>query len=168
MDKSKTRFAMIIMLVVFFLGVGYALVNSVTLNITGTGTSKTEELEVIFKEATIVTNPEKVVATKKENEDLSANLEVKNLKLNETVSATYTVQNKELDVHANLVTTSIENSNPEYFKVTTNLKENDIVEAKNGELDIKISVTLIKTPLTKEQSEAQITITFNATPINNK
>lgn len=168
MDKSKTRFAMIIMLVVFFLGVGYALVNSVTLNITGTGTSKTQELEVVFKEETIVTNSEKVVATKKEDEDLSANLEVKNLKLNETVAATYTVQNKELDVNANLVTTSIVNSNPEYFKVTTNLKENDIVQAKNGELDIKISVTLIKTPLTKEQSEAQITITFNATPINNK
>lgn len=168
MDKSKTRFAMIIMLVVFFLGVGYALVNSVTLNITGTGTSKTQELEVIFKEKTIVTNPEKVVATKKEDEDLSANLEVKNLKLNETVAATYTVQNKELDVNANLVTTSIVNSNPEYFKVTTNLKENDVVQAKNGELDIKISVTLIKTPLTKEQSETQITITFNATPINNK
>ena len=128
MDKSKTRFAMIIMLVVFFLGVGYALVNSVTLNVTGTGTSKTQELEVIFKEETIVTNSEKVVATKKEDEDLSANLEVKNLKLNETVAATYTVQNKELDVHANLVTTSIVNSNPEYFKVTTNLKENDVVQ----------------------------------------
>lgn len=65
MDKSKTRFAMIIMLVVFFLGVGYALVNYVTLNITGTGTSKTEELEVTFKEETIDTNSEKVVATKK-------------------------------------------------------------------------------------------------------
>ena len=91
MDKSKTKFEMIIMLVVFFLGVGYALVNSVTIKISGTGTSKTEELEVILKEATIVTNSEKVVATKKEDEDLSANLEVKNLKLNETVSATYTV-----------------------------------------------------------------------------
>ena len=64
---------MLIMLVVFFLGVGYALVNSVTLNVTGTGTSKTQELEVIFKEETIVTNSEKVVATKKEDEDLSAN-----------------------------------------------------------------------------------------------
>lgn len=165
MDKSKTKFAIIMMIIVFLLGVGYALVNSVQLTITGSGTSKTEELEVIFKEETIVTDPEKVVATKKEDEELSANLEVKYLKLNETVAATYTVQNKELDVNANLVTTSIVNSNPEYFKVTTNLKENEIIQAKNGELDIEISVTLIKTPLTKEQSKATITITFNATPI---
>jgi cytochrome c oxidase assembly protein Cox11 len=169
MDKSKTTFVTVIMILVFMLGVGYALVNSVELTIQGTGSSKTQELDVVFKEETTVTNEEKVVATtKKDDTGLAANLEVKDLNLNETVSATYTIQNKEVDVSANLVTTSIANSNPEYFQVTTNLKENEVVQSKNGELDIEISVKLIKTPLTKEQSEATITITFNALPVASK
>ena len=74
-------------------------------------------------------------------------------------------KNKEFDIHANLVTTKIENSNPEYFKVTTNLKENEVVKSKNGELDIEISITLIKTPLKPEDSTTTIKITFDAIPI---
>lgn len=165
MDKSKSKPLVIIMAIIILLGIGYALVSSIKLETTDTTQRKTQELDVVFKETTKVTNMNKVTATKKENEDLTANIEVKNLKLNETAAATYTVQNKEFDIHANLVTTKIENSNPEYFKVTTNLKENEVVKSKNGELDIEISITLIKTPLKPEDSTTTIKITFDAIPI---
>ena len=165
MNKRISGIPLIILAIIFFLGVGYAVVNSVDLNIKGGAESKNQELDVIFLEETVVSDTSKVTATKKENENLAANIEVKDLKLNETAKATFTVQNKELDVHANLVTTSIVNDNEEYFKVTTNLVENQIVNAENGKLDIDIDITLIKTPLTKEDSEAKITITFNAVPV---
>lgn len=165
MDKSKSKPLVIIMAIIILLGIGYALVSSIKLDTSNTTQRETQELYVVFKETTKVTNMDKVTATKNENEDLTANIEVKNLKLNETAAATYTVQNKELDIHANLVATKIENSNPEYFKVTTNLKENEVVKSQNGELDIEISITLIKTPLKQEDSTTTIKITFDAIPI---
>ena len=73
-----------------------------------------------------------------------------------------------MDAHVNLITKKIENSNPEYFAVRTNLKENEIVPSKNGDLDVEISITLIKTPVKKEDSTTTIKITFDAIPVSNK
>ena len=162
MNKSKIKPLIILIIIVLLLGIGYAVVSSVQLG--KSPTIENQELDVVFKETTKVTNLDKVTATKKEFENLTANIEVKDLKLNETVAATYTVQNKEQDVSANLMTTKIENSNPEYFRVETNLKENEIVKSKNGELDIEVSITLIKTPLRIEDSKTIIKITFDAVP----
>jgi hypothetical protein len=165
MDKSKIKPLIILMIIVILLGVGYAIVSSVQLD---TGIKKdfeNQKLDIVFKETTKVTNLDKVTAVKKEFENLTANIEVKDLKLNETVAATYTVQNKEEDVNVNLVTTKIENSNPEYFEVQTNLKENEIVKSRNGELDIEVSITLIKKPLRIEDSKTVINIEFKAIPV---
>lgn len=168
MNKKYTGIPVLILLIIFFLGIGYAVIDQVNLSPQSTSSTNKQELDVVFKETTKVTDLEKVTAEKSHTEDLKANVEVKDLKLNETVSAVYTVQNKELDVHVNLITKKIENSNPEYFEVQTNLKENEIVPSKNGELDIEISITLIKTPVKKEDSTTNIKITFDAIPVNSK
>lgn len=168
MNKKYTGIPVLILLIIFFLGIGYAVIDSVVLYPQEVSSPKKQELDVVFKETTKVTDLDKVTAEKSHNEDLKANVEVKDLKLNETVSAVYTVQNKELDVHVNLITKKIENSNPEYFAVRTNLKENEIVPSKNGELDVEISITLIKTPVKKEDSTTTIKITFDAIPVSNK
>ena len=168
MNKKYTGIPVLILLIIFFLGIGYAVINQVNLSPQSTSSTNKQELDIVFKETTKVTDLEKVTAEKSHTEDLKANVEVKDLKLNETVSAVYTVQNKELDVHVNLIIKKIENSNPEYFEVQTNLKENEIVPSKNGELDIEISITLIKTPVKKEDSTTTIKITFEAIPVSNK
>lgn len=168
MDKSKSKPLILIMIIIILLGIGYALVSSIQLDGLNTPKKGNQKLDVVFKETTKVTNLNKVTATKNENEDLTANIKVKDLNLNETATAVYTVQNKELDVHVNLITKKIENSNPEYFAVQTNLKENEVVPSKNGELDVEISVTLIKTPVKKEDSTTTIKITFDAIPKSNK
>ena len=168
MDKSKSKPLILIMIIIILLGIGYALVSSIQLDGLNTTRKENQKLDVVFKETTKVTNLEKVTATKNENEDLTANIKVKDLSLNETATAVYTVQNKEIDVNVNLITKKIENSNPEYFAVQTNLKENELVPSKNVELDVEISITLIKTPVKKEDSSTTIKITFDAIPKSNK
>ncbi len=165
--EKRKKYIIVLLLLVFLLGLGYALVSNVSLKIGGTTTSKSQVLNVTFRETVEVSDTEKVKAetTGPSNENLTARLEVKDLTLNETVTATYTIRNEELDVEANVVTTEIINDNEKYFKVTTNLENAQLVPCENGELKVKVSVTLIKTPITKEDSTANIQIKFSATPV---
>ena len=165
--EKRKKYIIFILLLVFLLGLGYALVSNVSLKIGGTSTSRSQVLNVTFKEAVEVSDTEKVIAetTGPTNNNLTARLEVKDLTLNETVTATYVIRNEELDVEANVVTTEIINDNEKYFEVTTNLENAQVIPCENGELKVKISVTLIKTPITKDDSTANIQIRFSATPV---
>ena len=162
--RNKRNFNFVIIFaLVLFLSVGYAVVNSVTLSVTGTSTAATEDLEVYFNGTTSVSSS-KVTATAT-NGTTSASILVKDLTLNETVTATYTVVNNETDVGASYLVNSINLSNSEYFSVTTDASSARSIAAK-GTNTIIVTVKMIKTPVDSSKSSSTITINLTATPMN--
>ena len=112
--NNKKSF-LILALLVFFLGIGYAVVSSVGLEIGGTANVENADLKVAFNGDTEVSNEQKVTATAVDD-SLSATILVKDLQLNEVVTATYYIKNKESDVKASVIVSDIEND-----------KSNDVV-----------------------------------------
>lgn len=163
MRNRKSFNTLIIFALVLFLSVGYAVVNSVTLSVTGTSTSATEDLEVYFNGTTSASSS-KVTATAT-NGTTSASILVKDLTLNETVTATYTVVNNETDVGASYIVNSINLSNSEYFSVTTDASIARNIAAK-GTNTITVTVKMVKTPVDSSKSSSTITINLTATPKN--
>ena len=163
MRNRKSFNTVIIFALVLFLSVGYAVVNSVTLSVTGTSTSATEDLEVYFNGTTSVSSS-KVTATAT-NGTTSASILVNDLTLNETVTATYTVVNNETDIGASYLVNSINLSNSEYFSVTTDASSAKIIAAK-GTNTITVTVKMVKTPVDSSMNSSTITINLTATPKN--
>lgn len=163
MRNRRNFHFVIVFALVLFLSVGYAVVNSVTLSVTGTSTAATEDLEVYFNGTTSVSSS-KVTATAT-NGTTSASILVKDLTLNETVTATYTVVNNETDVGASYLVNSINLSNSEYFSVTTDASSARSIAAK-GTNTITVTVKMIKTPVDSSMSSSTITINLTATPKN--
>lgn len=163
MRNRKSFNTVIIFALVLFLSVGYAVVNSVTLSVTGTSTAATEDLAVYFNGTTSVSSS-KVTATAT-NGTTSASILVNDLTLNETVTATYTVVNNETDVGASYLVNSINLSNSEYFSVTTDAGSARNIAAK-GTNTITVTVKMVKTPVDSTNSSSSITINLTATPKN--
>ena len=160
--KNRKLF-LLLPLLVLFLGVGYAVVSSIGLQIGGTANVENAELKVAFNGNTEVSNEEKVKATAVED-SLSATILVTNLQLNETVTATYYIRNKETDVNSKISISNIENDKDDFFEVTTDIDSNPkTIEA--GDVDsITITIKLIKTPINESDSEANINILLTASP----
>lgn len=163
MKKQKSILGVGLLVLVLVLGVGYAVVSSVDLTITGTAGVKTSDLKVSF-EGTVATDPtEKVTATATKGE-LTATINVKDLELNDTVTATYTIQNEETDVNASVIKASITNDKAEYFEVTTDMDDTAKTINAGATGTVKVTVKLIKTPIAEADSTANITIKLTASP----
>lgn len=162
--KNKRSFLILTLLVlVLFLGVGYAVVSSVSLEIGGTADVQGADLKVTFNGNTDVSDEQKVTATAVDN-SLSATIEVKNLQLNETVTATYYIKNTETDVDANIIVSSIENNKTDFFEVFTDV-DNDAKTIEAGGVDsVTVTVKLVKTPIDEDDSEATIKVLLTASP----
>ena len=78
----------IIFALVLFLSVGYAVVNSVTLSVTGTSTAATEDLAVSFTGEHTISNTTKGKATVAAN-STSATFTASNMSLNEEITFKY-------------------------------------------------------------------------------
>ena len=165
MRNKKSLLSICLFALVLILGVGYAVVNYVDVSISGTAGAKAEPIKASFTDKTKVSDASKVTATATAN-TLSGTIKVTGLTLNETVTATYTIQNKETDVDATVKQQSITNSNTEYFEVTTDATTAKTV-SKGGSVEVTVSVKLKKTPVTEADSTATIGVTFRATPVDN-
>lgn len=160
MKNKKSLLALVLVALILVLGVGYAAVSSIGLTINGTANVKGSTLAVSFTDATSVSDAEKVTATAT-NGSLSANITVKDLELNDTVTATYTIQNKESDVKAKITEGTHSVTNSDYFQVTTDIGTGKEIQV-GGEIEVTITVKLIKTPVTDDQSSSNITINLEA------
>lgn len=163
--KSKNSVKLVIVLaLVLFLSVGYAVVNSVTLTVTGTAGSVSENIDVYFTGTPQVSNSSKVTATSTSG-SLTASIKVSDLTLNETVTATYNVENNETDVAALLSQESLTNSNTEHFTVTATIDNSGYVCTKKSKTTkVTITVKMIKTPVAETDSSANITLKLKAEP----
>ena len=163
--KSKNSVKLVIVLaLVLFLSVGYAVVNSVTLTVTGTVGATSENIDVYFTGAPQVSNSSKVTATATSG-SLTASIKVSDLTLNETVTATYFITNNERDVGAIISLESITNSNPDYFEVTATINGSYNLCPENFEYRaVTVTIKLKKTPITTDVNSANIAVKFKADP----
>ena len=159
MRSKNTLKLLVIFVLILVLGVGYAVINSTVLNIGGEAAAKTEDLQVVFTGDTDVSNSAKA-------NSLSGEISVRDLTLNESVTATYTIKNEEVDVLAKL-TQVLKNSNPSHFSVTTNLDSSTYYLCPlNDTYDLIVTVTMIKTPIVSADNSTEINIDLTATPGN--
>ena len=164
MNRKKTLYGLGLLTLILVLGVGYAAVSEVTLNIDGSATVASEALKVSFNGVTDTEDDGKVVASSTDN-SLNASIQVTNLTLNEAVSATYTIKNQETDVDANVIKKQISNDKPEFFEVTTSVDDSAETITAGGTGTVTVTVKLIKTPIETSDSTANIQIDLTASPV---
>ena len=166
MKNRKSLLSISIFALILVLSVGYAVVNYVDLSIGGTVSATSESIDVSFKSVTPSSTSADVYGTVV-NGQLSGSIVANNLTLNSPVTVTYTIQNKETDVDAAITELSIQNDNTEYFSVVTDIGTSKVCN-RSGSVDVAVTVTLIKTPVTADDNSANINITLRATPIDNR
>ena len=164
MNRKKTLYGLGLLALILVLGVGYAAVSEVTLNIDGSATVASEALKVSFNGVTDTEDDGKVIASSTDN-SLNASIQVTNLTLNEAVSATYTIKNQETDVDANVIKKQISNDKPEFFEVTTSVDDSAETITAGGTGTVTVTVKLIKTPIETSDSTANIQIDLTASPV---
>lgn len=162
MKKKNSMVTLVVLVAILVLGVGYAVVTGVDLNISGNVAAKSENLKVKFTAANPSTKTNGVVGAI--TSDLVATIEVEDLELGTPKTVTYTIQNYETDINALITQTSAGvATNTTFYEVTTDLGSGKTVNA-SGTLDVTVTVTLVKTPITEAQSKDVATIVLHAEP----
>ena len=163
MKNRKKMITTALIVLVLLLGVGYATVSSVNLNINGSAKAETKELQV-FYDGTNSGTSDKVTAISSPENTRAATFTVENMTLNETVTMTFEVKNYETDVNATLAAPSVtQNTNEEYFQVTTSCDKTTL--NAGGTATITVNVKLIKTPVTDEAGSTTVTVAMAASPV---
>lgn len=164
MKKKKSLLSLVLIALVLVLGVGYAVVSTQDLTISGSASVAESTLDVVFTGETEKGGAGVTTATATTN-GLTATINVTGLTaINDTATATYTIQNRETDLAASISKKAIENDKGEFFEVTTTVDTTPLTIAKNGTGTVTVSVKLIKMPIEPADSTADITVTLLATP----
>lgn len=172
MKKQKTIFGLAILAAILMLGIGYAAVSDITLNIGGAADALADsDFDVIFtnEENDITINKTNapqatVTADVNTNDKTQANISVSGLTTKgEKVEVTYTIANNSADLSASLTATT-SNSNNDYFSITSSITDTPVVVAKDETTTVKVTVELIKTPIDTDQN-ATIGVKLTAKPI---
>ncbi len=169
-DKKKKGLVIVLLLIaVLVLGVGYAAITNVTLNITGqaSATSDDDNFDVNFigtpTFSKLGAGPDANIVVARADEH-NATIQVSGLKsVNEYVTGTYTIKNVSPEAVTAALSATVSNNNPEYFEVTYVFDQNTI--AQNAETTVTVTVKLIKVVVTTDQS-ATIGLTIDAAPQN--
>ena len=163
MKNRKKMITTALIVLVLLLGVGYATVSSVNLNINGTAKAESKELQV-FYDGTNSGTSAKVTAISSPAKTREATFTVENMTLEETVTMTFEVKNYETDVNATLAAPNVtENTNEEYFQVTTSCDKTTL--NAGGTATITVNVKLIKTPVTDQAGSTTVTVEMAASPV---
>ena len=167
MRSKKSYYSLILFALILFLSVGYAVVNSVTLTVTGTSLAASTDLDVSFTGEYNISNPSKG-SVSVEADSTTATFTANDMTYNEKIVFTYTIANNEFDLGAR-VTASVTNTS-EYFsvliqEVATRGSSLEFDLAPSSTTKLQVIVQMIKTPITAEDSEATHTISLLANPI---
>ena len=166
MKNKKSLLSLALIVLVLVLGVGYAVVSSVDLTISGTAKVKDSTLKVSF-EGTTATAGKGTTTASATDGTTTATIAVTGLEaVGDVATATYTIQNEETDLDANveLKVNGISNNKEEYFEVTTSADTTATKVSANGTATVTVSVKLIKMPIVEADSTATIGITLTASP----
>ena len=163
MKNRKKMITTALIVLVLLLGVGYATVSSVNLNINGSAKAGSKELQV-FYDGTNSGTSAKVTAISSPVKTREATFTVESMTLDETVTMTFEVKNYETDVNATLAAPSVtQNTNGDYFQVTTSCDKTTLNAGDTA--TITVNVKLIKTPVTNEAGSTTVTVAMAASPV---
>lgn len=170
MKNKKTFIGVIVLLAVLMLGIGYAALTNITLNINGsaTGVPDGANFSVDFSDDTSKIVVDKtnantnVVVDAKKTGTLEAKLDVSNLtSKGESVTVTYTIENNSDDLSANL-TLDPASYKDDNFEINAVLGSDSI--AKGESTTVTVTATLLVTPVTEEVS-ASFKFAVEASPV---
>ena len=162
MSKTNKLIIVALLAATLLLGIGYAAIQNITLNISGTAAADPSQsnFKVMFSGTPEVSDSTYVTAGI--TDDMNATINVSGLtQKGETVSTTYTVQNASTDLSADL-SAAITNSNTEYFTITSELGKTSLTAGEAT--TVTLIIELIKTPLSESVSST-IGVQLTATPV---
>lgn len=168
MKKRKNMYILAIVALILVLGVGYAVVSSVTLTINGTAAAATNDLKVVY-DGVNTNSGVKVTAQTADNNSKEATFTVEGMVLGTEEYATFEIKNKETDVNASIAIPTVTVSNSDYFDAKVYYDDSLWSSAKTlnaqGTAVVKVVVSLKNTPVTEAQSSTNITVSFVASPV---
>ena len=144
---------------ILFLAVGYAVVNSVSLTVSGSSSAGTTDLKVYFNGNKTLSNSSKL-SVDVLNGSTSATFVASDVELNENVSFLLEVVNNEIDVPAKITITT--NGSNDFYTVYSD--QSSLVIQPGETKQVGIFVNMKKTPITSADSVANFTITLDAVP----
>ena len=149
------------------MGVGYAAISGVTLQIGGTAgaTGNTDNFIVKFTNATKGDKCTKAEIVTSDANSRTATMEVSGLATaGDTATATFEVKNESPELNAILSVTTKEmtGTDAEYFDVDATIADNDTSMAPNATRNVTVTVKLNKTVV--EDKTATISVILSATP----
>ena len=162
MRRTSKIILTVIILSMLLLGIGYAAIQNVTLNIVGTVSADPSQsnFKVMFVGTPVVSDEAYVTAAITDDTNATINVEGLTLK-GQTVSATYDVQNVSTDLSADL-SLSTTNNNTEYFTISSELEKTSLVAGEAT--TVTVTVELTKTPITDTEM-ATIGVQLEAIPV---
>ena len=171
MRSKKSFLTLGIIVLVLFLGVGYAVVSSVYLNIGGTASVANADLKVEITNVVATTNiADKTLnfTNQLSNKNLDSNFTLNGMELNEKVTITYTVTNNETDVDAEIKLASgveLTNSNADFFDVNYAIPDS-VTDLASGDktMEVVVTVELVQTPVTEEEGTTTVGLKLAAIP----
>ena len=144
------------------IGIGYAAIQNITLNITGTAQADPSQsnFKVMFSGEPTVSDETYIAAAI--TDEINGAINVIGLtEKGQTVSATYTVQNVSTDISADL-SVSKTNSNTEYFTISSKLEKTSLIAGEATTLTVTVELT--KVPIT-ESVDSTIGVQLIAMPV---
>jgi len=165
-----------VLIAILVLGIGYAAITGVDLNVTGNANVKPDQdnFNVHFDTNTApsITKGANVVAdatvTATYTDDLNATINVDGFtKKGDTATVVYTIINESEDIDATLsgpdIDTTVTGYNSEYFDVTATLGKSELA-AQGDTTTLTVVVEAKKTPI-DDQESTTISITVPADPV---
>ena len=144
------------------LGLGYAAIQNITLNITGTASANVNQDNFDVSFVGTPTVSESTYATARIEDELSATIAVSGLtKAGQEVTATYDIKNNSSDLSADLKVLAT-SSDTEYFFISSKLAKSSLVAGEST--TVTVTVKLTKTPIDGDVS-TNIDIDLTAMPV---
>ena len=162
MSKTNKIIVVALLAAVLLLGVGYAAIQNITLNISGTAAADPSQsnFKVMFTGTPEVSDATYVTAGI--TDDTNATINVAGLTTKgQIVSATYTVQNTSTDLSADL-SVATTNSNTEYFTISSQLAKTSLTAGEAT--TVTVTVELTKTPVSESVSST-VGVQLTAVPV---
>lgn len=164
MKNKRILIVTVLLIAVLLLGIGYAAISNINLNINGTASATISDanFKVKFTGTPTVSDATKVTAAV--TDDLNATIDVTGLTAKgDKATATYTILNDSPDLGATLTaTTSLTGTNADYFNVTYAFANESL--AKGEDTTITVTVELLKTPVESDVT-ATVGVTITAAPV---
>ena len=161
--KKTTKILMLLLIVsLLLLGIGYAAIQNITLNISGTATADPSQSNFKVKFSGTPEVSDSVYVTIGMTNETNATMNVSGLtQKGQTASATFEIENASSDLSAD-VSVITTNSNTEYFTLSSKLTKTSLEAGEKT--TVKVTTELKKTPISDSVS-SNIGIQLTVTPV---